>query len=410
ASLGTVVTFDKDPELSDTHVINPQWLLEGVYKIINDPKVKDEEKGRFNYADLERILDETRYPRTRYPFLIGLMQSNELCYPIGNPKEKAFLLPDLFSDAEPPGVWDSKGAMQFRYNYDTYPPDAFMTRFIVAHHTDIVDEKRWLKGVVISNGTCSAIVRRAFAREHIEVEVQGPEQERRGYLTVIRETFRKLHQTFNLEIKREVPYKTVWLNYDHLLKYERNNQPYFHPDLEEVIPVPEILNGYASMEERRGEFPDREFFRTEFDKVERSQKRTRRETREGFQKLQLEIQETKTLLEASQVEVLKALEGNNVDEAKLEGYLSQIQQELAVLTEKFPELATSESVQQIEKALNTSAEVKGKFKLTWSVLPKALTDLTGIPNVVYEKEIAWNLKDVVKKIIGDFKADWTVKP
>ncbi len=137
--------------------------------------------------------------------------------------------------------------------------------------------------MVISNGTCSALVRRAFAREHIEVEVHGPEHQRREYLAVIRETFRHLHKTYeNLKIKREVPYKTVWLNFDHLLKYERNNERYFHPDLEEAIPVYEILNGYASERERRGEFPDREFFEEKFEEAERSRQQTRRKEDEGF--------------------------------------------------------------------------------------------------------------------------------
>ena len=36
--IGAVVSFVDDPRLIDTNVINPQWIMDGVYAIINDPK------------------------------------------------------------------------------------------------------------------------------------------------------------------------------------------------------------------------------------------------------------------------------------------------------------------------------------------------------------------------------------
>lgn len=45
-------------------------------------------------------------------------------------------------------------------------------------------------------------------------------------------------------VKREIPYKDVWLNYDHLLKYELRGKNYYHPELDEDIPVKEVLDGY----------------------------------------------------------------------------------------------------------------------------------------------------------------------
>jgi hypothetical protein len=360
ASLGTVVAFEDKLKNIDTQVINPQWLLDGVYKILNDPTVKDERKGLFTYADLERILDdkkkngEKRFPRTRYPFLLELMQSNGLCYPIDNEKETSYLLPDLFSDAQPEKVWEHEDVMRFRYDYDTYPPDAFMTRFIVAKHADIVGEKRWRSGVVISNGTCSALVRRAFARGHIEVEVHGPDNERRDYLAVIRETFRKLHETYeNLKIKREVPYKTVWLNFDHLLNFEKNKKTYFHPELEEDIPVAEILNGYASPKERRGEFPDREFFEGKFGEVEMQQRRTRQEARASFKKADKKL-DALTALNEQQLELL--LENKAASEA----FFQKMDAGVVSLLEKLP---AGHAVAEKGNAYLKATDLKLKFKL-----------------------------------------------
>jgi internalin A len=396
ASLGTVVTFEDKLKDIDTQVINPQWLLDGVYKILNDPTVKDARKGLFSYADLERILDdkksngERRFPRTRYPFLLELMQSNGLCYPLENEKE-TYLLPDLFSDAKPEKVWEHEDVMRFRYDYDSYPPDAFVTRFIVAQHADIVGEKRWRNGVVISNGTCSALVQRAFAREHIEVEVHGPENQRRDYLAAIRETFRKLHKTYeNLKIKREVPYKTVWLNFDHLLSFEKNRQPYFHPELEEDIPVSEILNGYASERERRGEFPGREYFEEKFEEVERSEQRTRREMGKGFKKANKKL-DTLTALNEQQLELL--LENKAASEA----FFQKLDADMKLLLEKLP---ASHSVAEKGNAYLKATDLKVKVKLGHELLGGQVEAEMSVD----AKKIFRQLKEDAQQMLDDFRA------
>jgi small GTP-binding protein len=393
ASLGTVVTFEDKLKDIDNQVINPQWLLDGVYKILNDPTVKDERKGLFTYADLERILDdqkkngEKRFPRTRYPFLLELMQSNGLCYPVENEK-KTYLLPDLFSDAQPEKVWEYEDVMRFRYNYDTYPPDAFMTRFIVAKHADIVGEKRWRSGVVISNGTCSALVRRAFAREHIEVEVHGPDNERRDYLAVIRETFRKLHETYeNLEIKREVPYKTVWLNFDYLLTYQRDNEHYFHPVLREAIPVAEILNGYR---ESRGEFPNRGYFEEKLGALERSQERTRQEARAGFKKADKKL-DALTALSEQQLELL--LENKAASEA----FFQKMDAGVVSLLEKLP---AGHPVAEKGNAYLKATDLKLKIKLGHELLGGQVEAEMSVD----VKKIFRQMKKDALQIVADFRA------
>ncbi|CAK8711302.1 MAG: S-adenosyl-L-homocysteine hydrolase [Candidatus Electronema aureum] len=37
----------------------------------------------------------------------------------------------------------------------------------------------------------------------------------------------------------------VWLNYDHLLEYEKAEETFYHPQLKERIPVSEVLDGYG---------------------------------------------------------------------------------------------------------------------------------------------------------------------
>ena len=55
--------------------------MEGVYGILNDPIIKDENKGEFSLDDLSRVLDGTNYPIHRHGFLLGLMEKFLICYP-----------------------------------------------------------------------------------------------------------------------------------------------------------------------------------------------------------------------------------------------------------------------------------------------------------------------------------------
>jgi small GTP-binding protein len=76
-----VITYFPDTNLSETNVINPSWLTEAFYKIINSENVA-KNFGRFNSSELEYIIDKDRYPKHKYGFLLGLMTKFELCYQI----------------------------------------------------------------------------------------------------------------------------------------------------------------------------------------------------------------------------------------------------------------------------------------------------------------------------------------
>ncbi len=251
--LGAVVSYVDDPRLIDTNVINPQWIMDGVYTIINDPKIKDENKGCLSIKELERILSSDQFPKARHFYLLNLMQKFNLCYEAKD-KRDIYFIPDLFTDIEPDFEWDSNSSMHFRYNYDDFPPDAFITRFIVEMHEDIQDDKRWRSGVLISNASCQAKVYQTYRKNYIHIEVSGARSECRSYLYAIRETFRKLHKPFpEMKIIQEVNYKDIWLDYMSLVKLEDKNKPRYHVGLDEDLPITEILNGYSTPKERKND-------------------------------------------------------------------------------------------------------------------------------------------------------------
>ncbi len=250
--IGAVVSYVDDPRLIDTNVINPQWILDGVYAIINDSLIKDERKGRLFLDDLERILPKDRFPKERHAYILELMQKFNLCY-AAKDQRNIYFIPDLFEDIEPAFAWDSENSLHFRYNYDDFPPVTFITRFIVEMNQDIQDDHRWRSGVHISNGSVEAKIYQMFRKNIIHIEILGNVKERRNYLYAIREVFRKLHKPFpEMNIGQEVLYKGYWLDYLRLMKLEERNRTEYHIELDEDLPVTDILNGYSTIMERKG--------------------------------------------------------------------------------------------------------------------------------------------------------------
>ena len=58
--LGIVLNFQDDIRLADTHVLNPEWVTNGVYKILNDRQLMMNDRGILKVENLKRILLENQ--------------------------------------------------------------------------------------------------------------------------------------------------------------------------------------------------------------------------------------------------------------------------------------------------------------------------------------------------------------
>lgn len=377
ASLGTVVSFVDDPRLLDTHVINPKWITDGVYRLINDQQIKEERRGEFSFNDFTRLLDAKCYPPTQYSFLVDLMKKFKLCYPVKF-RDETYLFPDLLIDIEPDNIWPEKDdLMRFRLNYGNYPPDLFVTQFIVERYHSIDNEKRWRSGVVVVDGSCQAIVRRSFREEHIEIEIDGPVKMRRGYLHALLDIFNQLHHPFReINVLREIPYKDVWLNYDHLLKFEAKEEPFYHPDLDERIPVSEILDGYG-----RPGAPD--FQKQVFKKLDKIEGGIKTVT-DSFKVLQKMAEDT------------KAFE-NRLDEVK----------DLLTEAAQLPELSEESEIKNNLKEWERNPS-KTSITVVSYLLPTIVQKLIPlVPNIKFERELdgqdGMNLLALAQKYVLEYK-------
>jgi len=235
--LGVALNYKDDPRLSDTHVLNPHWVTNGVYKILNSALVENN-RGELARGDLSQILDETAYPPTMHEFLLGLMRKFELCFRFPEPRDEVFLIPQLLGKEQPSlgTEFEPAKCLLFQYTYPVWP-EGVLARFIVRTHALSAHQHRWRTGVILEFEGNRALVRADPEEKTIVIAVAGPLHGRRRLLAIIRSDFERIHADVSkLNPIASVPVAediSVSIPYQELQVYEANG----------VTSVPRVIGG-----------------------------------------------------------------------------------------------------------------------------------------------------------------------
>ena len=268
-NLGIVLNFREHPILQSTNILNPHWVTEGIYALLSDDALKVKTKGILTYADLSRILDSNKYPRHRYHCLTGLMGEFELCFPVSHCPAPTFLIPGILPKEQPENTELQGETLEFQYHYRILP-DSILSRFIVLMHEKIHNRTHWRTGVMLEYREGAQVYNIARIKSDPEdkkifIAVSGRESTRRSFLSMIRDTFTKIHNSFaNLEISQWVPVPDYPdanpLDYEELLGHESEGQnKYLVGKLKLWLDLRQLLDGYESIElRRRNQMGDRE--------------------------------------------------------------------------------------------------------------------------------------------------------
>ena len=249
--LGIVLNFQDDPRLEDTHVLNPEWVTNGVYKILNDRNLIVEDRGILTIQTLKRILDKKRYPVRKHLFIIGMMRKFELCFDIES--DKQFLIPDILPKEEPyTGEWDN--TLAFEYHYPVLP-GSIISRFIVRMNHYIHQTTYWRSGVVLEHEGNLALVKADQEDKIIKIRVNGKANTRRNLLTAIRSQFDYIHKTIpGIVPIAKVPlieHPEIILDYQDLLDLESmGEKDVIVPKLKQRIPLRQLLDGIEEPQNR----------------------------------------------------------------------------------------------------------------------------------------------------------------
>jgi internalin A len=222
--LGVVLYFRDDPRLEALGILNPQWVTNGVYKILNSHALF-RNKGVLAVSMLDEILNLPEYPRGKRLFIVDMMKKFELCYDIE--PDKIFLVPDLLPKDEPIEM-EFTGIPAFEYAYPVLP-SSVITRFIVRMNLHIHDGCVWRTGVLLKIGGNKALVKADVEDRKITIAIDGLEHTRRDALSAIRYQLDEIHASIKgLEPQKRVPVPNAAnaepLKYEYLLKLERAGQ------------------------------------------------------------------------------------------------------------------------------------------------------------------------------------------
>jgi internalin A len=246
--LGIALNFREDRRLRDTHVLNPHWVTEGIYGLLNSPRLASA-KGELRVGDLKKELDQTRYPEKMHQFLLDLMEKFELCFSF--PTGGRYLIPELLDPQQPKEAdrFDPSGCLNFQYHYPVLPA-GLLPRFIVRTHV-LSEKHRWRTGVILNFEGNTALVKADLQELRVYISIDGPVDTRRRMLAVIREDFEAIHSDIqHLKPAEMVPlpnHPQVVVPYRDLEVLESNDldakwQQVIDRDVV-VLPVRDLLNG-----------------------------------------------------------------------------------------------------------------------------------------------------------------------
>jgi internalin A len=225
--LGIALNFKDDPRLQDTHVLNPHWVTNGIYKILNS-EVLAEHRGHLHLSTLAAMLDPVAYPRQKHPFLLDLMKKFELCFAFPD-DDGRYLIPELLGKQEPVAAseFDPADSLNFQYHYNVLP-EGLLPRFIVRTHALSTNHPRWRTGVVLEFEGCRGVIKADAHERRIFISISGPASSRRRLLAVIRSDFERIHNDVaKLEVREVVPAPgrpDLTVDYRDLIVLERNRE------------------------------------------------------------------------------------------------------------------------------------------------------------------------------------------
>jgi internalin A len=139
--LGIMLNFRKtDESLENLYVFKPEWIINGVYKIINSEAIQNS-KGKITDKDIFRLLKEEGYrDDNEQGFIIKMMKHFELAFPKTFVNELYYLVPSVFALDKPQELtayWaNKKPVLHFRFNYGTWHNN-IISYFLVQQHEKI---------------------------------------------------------------------------------------------------------------------------------------------------------------------------------------------------------------------------------------------------------------------------------
>ena len=273
-----ICSWHEDERLNSfqTLVLNHDWTIDGIYKIIN---IGREEKQNIHghtltLQDGEKILQKSekyKYPIDKVEFLYNLMRRYDLAYFNSN---KSICVPLILPLDQPEDLkhkktiyrFESAESLRMTFEVDKFLPPNIIARVIVRRSAnyDILDpDLLWRKGAILKHSKYSeraknylntfALVQEESRR--IIVYVSG--LDKTVYISSLRETLQAIFEDYKglkFDLKYHVYFtenthpssnKGVDLTHETIVSHVKNNQPYWVPSLNILCDLTKTAKDYG---------------------------------------------------------------------------------------------------------------------------------------------------------------------
>jgi GTPase SAR1 family protein len=270
-TLGICLWYDKD-EMEDFNalVLNPDWITNGIYRIINMNKGKGSKKHEHILTiakGVELLQNDKRYkyPDDKVAYLFKLMRLYELAFfkSIDN-----IFIPGILPIDRPSGLPtfdDVNDRLRMDFVVEKALPSNIVARVMVQRCNEIFNENLlWRKGAALNKKDSEAIALIIEEERKIIVSVKG--KDKTSYITSLRETIKSIFDSYQV-IKPDllyevlipeppqIPKKNIEELFDHyyippmvkeaiLHSHLEKGQPYLDPEYA-YIPLDKTGQGYG---------------------------------------------------------------------------------------------------------------------------------------------------------------------
>lgn len=261
--LGTVRFFDR-PNLRSLQILNPEWLTDGIYRIITHDRTA-QYLGKIKKEDLRYILqpespEQYRYEVAHYDYIIEMMEQFKVAYFDRN--EEILYIPAAFREDTPDGLRRNvykKDALHYYFQYDNGLPSFLIHSFIVQRFADILQENYyWNKGIILQETTnvepCVALVEQNDRR--IDIWLKG--KHKQDFLSGLRQNFKDIHSTMkSLAVKEYLEIEeNVTVEYNHLVGLKRRGKTEYSTEtkdyqINEILKIVETPKNIQKLEDER---------------------------------------------------------------------------------------------------------------------------------------------------------------
>ena len=246
----------------NTQILNPLWLTNAVYRLINAPQLGTD-RGVLCVNKMGDMLHDPRYsgedyhfPKEKWMFIVRIMESFELCYE--TIREQEYIVPERLPAAgednlplQPVAGDKSIGLV---VKFPEFMPTSIFPRLMVRTHHLIMGEMRWRTAMQLEEkDSFQARARIMYDRDDRTIRIEATGRDPRGLLSVLRKEIEAIRSSF-VELKKEELVSIqdgIFVKYETLLAHEkRNRKDYFCPELERDYVVADLLDGIESKEMR----------------------------------------------------------------------------------------------------------------------------------------------------------------